>query len=125
MSELDITAHDATIVRSVRSKKARFKALVDSLPELVYETDLNGKITYANKKAFEFTGLTQKDLDKGVYSFDFFAPSERKRAMKNFKEALEKSTPTYNDYLFVKRDGGLFSLESRVSPLRLVPKQLA
>ena len=106
MAELIANVHDAAIIKCAKTKRINFKTLVDSLPEFVFETDLKGKVTYVNKKAFEFTALTQKDFDKGIYNIDFFAPSERKRAMKNFENAMQTSTPTFNEYLFTKKDGG-------------------
>lgn len=78
MAELIANVHDAAIIKCTKNKRINFKTLVNSLPEFVFETDLKGKITYVNKKAFEFTGFTQKDFDKGVYNIDFFAPRNAK-----------------------------------------------
>lgn len=78
MAELIANVHDAAIIKCAKTKRINFKTLVDSLPEFVFETDLKGKVTYVNKKAFEFTALTQKDFDKGIYNIDFFAPRNAK-----------------------------------------------
>lgn len=119
MVEIDTNVLDATDIQLVKSKKISFKKLVDFLPEFVFETDLTGKITYVNKKAFEFTGLTQKDFDKGVYNIDLFTLSERKRAMKNFKKAMETSTSTYNEYLFSRKGGGTVLARVEGVPIKI------
>jgi PAS domain S-box-containing protein len=93
---------------SLRRSSERFMTLADCLPEIVFETDMTGKLTYVNQKAYELTGYTQQDFNRGVYNFDFFSQRDLPRAKENFSRALMTSTPTSNEYSFVKKDGTEF-----------------
>ncbi len=102
----------------LKSSFERFLTLADCLPEVVFETDLTGKLTYVNRKAFELTGYTHEDFHKGVCSFDFFAPKDLERARTNFTKSMITSTPTVNEYSFVKKDGSTFPAMIKGIPIK-------
>ena len=92
----------------LKSSRERFMMLADCLPEVVFETDLTGRLTYVNQKAFELTGYTQEDFSKGVYIYNFLAPKDLERAKANFTKSMLTSTPTTNEYSIVRKDGTEF-----------------
>ena len=51
----------------------RFHTLVELLPEIVFETDLNERYTYANRQAIETFGVTSEKLREGLYIRDLVA----------------------------------------------------
>ena len=93
---------------SLRQSEERYRELADSLPEIVFETDFDGKIIYGNKKGFEIMGYEPDDLEKGLHNFDFFAPECVETAKRNYAYAMKTSTPTKNEYVIVKSDGTKF-----------------
>jgi len=46
--------------------EAKFKELVNLLPEMVFEIDKNAHIVFANARALELTGYSEEDLGKGL-----------------------------------------------------------
>lgn len=106
----------------LKSSAERFMMLADCLPEVVFETDLTGRLTYVNQKAFELTGYTQEDFSKGVYNFDFFAPRDLERAKANFAKSMVTSTPTCNEYSFVRKDGSEFPAIIKGLPIKFENK---
>jgi PAS domain S-box-containing protein len=94
--------------RDLKVLAERYMTLADSLPEVIFETDLTGKLTYVNRKALEITGYTMEDYSKGVYNFQFFAPKDLERAKATYTNAMINSTPTRNEYNFVRKDGSEF-----------------
>ena len=93
---------------NLRMSEERYRTLADSLPEIVFETDFNGKLTYLNKKAFEITGYTQEDFNAGAYYFSFFAPYDVERAKLNFGKAMVTASSTKNEYDLIKKDRTTF-----------------
>ena len=70
-------------IRLARSEKARresqenYKELANSLPQIVFETDVNGTITFANQNAFDVFGVSQNDLANGLNALNMLTPHER------------------------------------------------
>lgn len=83
----DITERKKT-EEMVRKSEARYRELANFLPEVVFEADLTGKITFLSQRSFEITGLTPQELEKGVNMLSFVVPEERERAKENIKKAL-------------------------------------
>ena len=46
-----------------RESEARYRALADAMPQIVWTADSDGKATYYNRRFFEYTGLEQSALD--------------------------------------------------------------
>ncbi|MCD6556006.1 MAG: PAS domain S-box protein, partial [Bacteroidales bacterium] len=44
----------------------RFKDLTNLLPQIIYECDIEGNLTYVNEQAFEFFRYTREDFEKGI-----------------------------------------------------------
>lgn len=75
---------------ALRESNRRFKDLADLLPQLIYEADAKGTITYTNKYGFHMSGCTEKDLGT-LKLMDFLTPESQSRARNDFsKDFAEK-----------------------------------
>ena len=72
----------------VKKSEARYRELANFLPEIVFETDLSGKITFFSQTAFEITGYTPEELEKGMNMLQFVVPEDRERAKENIRKRL-------------------------------------
>ena len=63
--------------------------LADSLPQIVFETDVVGKITFGNRRGLEVLQYTQEDLARGVNALDIFIPEDQERIQKNIIRILK------------------------------------
>ncbi len=52
--------------KKVKETEKRFRDLAELLPEIVFETDLTGKLTFVNKRALEILGYTTADIEDGL-----------------------------------------------------------
>jgi len=95
----------------------RYRSLADSLPEIVFETDVNGKVIYANETAFKITGYTKEDLAKGVSAFDLIEPKNRTKTQENFKAAVTNTQTEDIEYVCVRKDGSAFPIIVKTNPL--------
>jgi len=60
----ELEALDAECKRTEQAlleSEKKYRELVNSLPQIVFEMDANGLITFANRKAYDLLGYTQDD----------------------------------------------------------------
>lgn len=93
---------------ALKLEKERYSNLANSLPEIVFETDINGNVTFANARSFEITGYTKEDLTKGFDVFNLIAPEDKERAVDDFKKTLSNQPSDYYEYTVVRKDGSTF-----------------
>jgi two-component system cell cycle sensor histidine kinase/response regulator CckA len=105
-------AHEA-----LRRSEERFRELAEVLPEIVFEMDNDGVLTFVNKKAFEITDYGPEDLERGFNAIQLLVPEDRKRALTNIKKVMNGSEPMDNEYMAQRRDGSTFPLMARSVPI--------
>ena len=86
----------------------RSGSLADLLPEIVFETDAGGKLTFVNQKAYETTGYSHEDFRKGLRALDIIAPQDRARAARNIMEIFAGRGDGPHEYIAVRKDGTTF-----------------
>ena len=83
------------ISRQIESKgqlekgEAEFRDLVEMLPEIVFELDQDGIVTYLNPAANSVLGYSIDDLAKDNYLSKIFTNADRKSGVKKIKGVLE------------------------------------
>ncbi|MBT5894777.1 MAG: PAS domain S-box protein [Rhodospirillaceae bacterium] len=95
---------------ALADSESRFRELADLLPMSICETDLSGKITYANRKAMEHFGYSGTEFAAGLSVFDLMVPDQRLRASFMAMRILhgrEEGAQGY-EYTAVRRDGSHF-----------------
>lgn len=100
--------HRKQVEADLRSSEERFKDLVEMLPEVVFETDQNLELTFANRRAFELFGYSDEDLHRGLNGLEMLAPEDRARAKANIALRLKGEDPGTAEYQALKKDGSPF-----------------
>jgi PAS domain S-box-containing protein len=90
-----------------------FEKLADMLPEMIYEIDLSGKVTYANLQGLTYFGYSEDDLKNGLTLSDIFNESDKIRAMENLRTLTHDGLATNNEYLAKRKDGTLVPIITR------------
>ncbi len=90
---------------SMRKSEERYRELANFLPVIVFEADLTGKITFFSKQAFELTGITPEDVEKGSNIISFVLPQDRERALENMKKSMAGEDHGPNEYTLVRKNG--------------------
>jgi two-component system cell cycle sensor histidine kinase/response regulator CckA len=96
---------------ALKESEKRFRELTELLPLALFETDINGTITYSNKKGVEVFGYSEKEINLGISIFQFSAPKEREKWLADFK--LVKSGTRLsigNEYNAVNKEGSTFPI---------------
>lgn len=87
----------------------RYRELTDILPEAVFETGPDGAITYANPKAYELFGYTNKNLNH-VSPLEMVVESERKLVKENMQKVFTSATRQYHEYTGLHSSGKQFPI---------------
>jgi PAS domain S-box-containing protein len=94
---------------SLRESKEKFQQLADLLPQIVFESDIQGKLTYVNKQAYKLFGYAEDENFIGFNTLDFYPPEDKVLAIENIKKSLsgQKSNDS-NEYTMIRKDGTTF-----------------
>ncbi|MHB9040047.1 MAG: PAS domain S-box protein [Melioribacteraceae bacterium] len=101
----------------IRESEKRFKELANLLPQVVFETDLNGIITFANDSAFQIFGYSQEDLSNNLSAIQMLAPSERQIGIENIFRVLNGENLTSHEYIALRKDGSTFPVMIFSNPI--------
>ncbi|MCD4704033.1 MAG: PAS domain S-box protein, partial [Methanosarcinaceae archaeon] len=97
---------------AVAENEKRFKEMVDQLPQILCEYDLEGNISFANHQALDIFKYTQADLDMGQNAIQLLVPEDRNRARNNLKMILNGDMTGSLDieYTAVDKDRNTFPI---------------
>jgi PAS domain S-box-containing protein len=112
---LDITERRKA-QENLQESEERYRELANSLPDIVFEADADGKVVFVNDKGFEIAGISHEDLEKGLNALEFLVPDDRERAMKNIQRLLATSSNIYDEYKLLKKDGSTFPIIVTATP---------
>jgi PAS domain S-box-containing protein len=88
--------------------EGRFRELVDLLPQIVFEIDEKGNLTFLNDIAFASTGYGEDDLRRGLNAFQMFAPEDHDRAKQKIRKLLGGEKVSSDEYTVLRKDGSAF-----------------
>ena len=101
---------------SLRGSEERFRNLVESTSDLVWEIDKNFVYTYISPKVYEILGY-QTDEVMGKTPFDFMSPEESSRIRTVFNDlAADRKPFTFLENINIHKDGHHVVLETSGAP---------
>lgn len=95
--------------RKTRASDSKIRSLLESLSDMIFEADINGNITHANRITLKMLGYTQGDLKNGVNILDIIVSDEADR-VKDSISRLTNAEATQEElgleeYTFQRADG--------------------
>ncbi len=101
----------------IAESRQKYRDLVESTNDWVWEVDLDGKYTYFNTKVEDILGYSPEEM-KGKTAFDFMEPVEAERVLHIFHDVLESREPViglvnYN----IHKNGHQVVLETNAIPI--------
>lgn len=96
---------------AIMASEKKYRDLADSLPQVVFETTIDGKVTFVNKIAHDYFKYTPAELERGLNMFDMLAPSSRDSARRVISEAVAQKKQNYEtgaEYMAMRKDGTIF-----------------
>ncbi len=98
---------------SLRDSERRFRELAELLPEVVYEMDTAGRLTFVNRRAFEIFRYGQEDFEKGVEAITLLVPEDRDRAAHSIGRLMRGEDVGLSEYTALRKDGTRFPVMIR------------
>jgi PAS domain S-box-containing protein len=95
-------------MNQLRESESRFRELADLLPQPVYETNVHGVITFANRSGLDQFGYGPDDLAGGLHTLHMIAPDDRERALGIIQRIFRGEQTGANEYRAVRKDGTTF-----------------
>jgi two-component system, cell cycle sensor histidine kinase and response regulator CckA len=63
--------------KALRESKDKYRNLANSLPQIVFETDAGGNVTFANRNTYKLLGYSQEDFEKGINAAQILATDQK------------------------------------------------
>jgi PAS domain S-box-containing protein len=92
-------------IDALKKSEKRFREFAELLPEIVCETSINGKLTFANNLAYLRFGFSAEDFQKGIVFFNLFAEEDRMRLWEDFEKKIKNKLIDNYEYSIKLRDG--------------------
>ena len=106
---LDIT-EQISAEAALRSSENRFRELADSLPQVIFETDQTGNLTYVNQNAYHLFGYTKNDFENGINALDTLIAEDREKAANDILRVLDEKSVEHYEYTGQRKDGQTFPI---------------
>ena len=105
------------IEEQLKRSEEKYKTVVELLPEIVFECDLNGKLIFCNQISFNKYKYEQEDLNDSLNVFNLIIPEDRNRAIENTKLVINGESQTGHEYTALRKDGKTFPIIIYSSPI--------
>ena len=103
MRRLQSRREGLAATREIERSEARFRALIDSMPDIAFSANQEGRFDYFNQRWHEYTGLTG-EFDQET-SRKVLHPDEYDRIMEHWGKSLASGTPYENENRLRRHDG--------------------
>jgi len=103
-------------LKSLQKSEELYTRLVNSIPDIIIRTDLEGNILFVNDKALQIGGYGREEMI-GRKLLTFVAPEDHKEAKKN-KQLLLENRAGQREYLLLAKDGRKIPFDIRGDVLR-------
>ncbi|WP_236600126.1 hybrid sensor histidine kinase/response regulator [Ramlibacter alkalitolerans] len=116
-----IQATDATqrvtAQEALRESEAKFRAITNSIDQMIWATRADGFHDYYNDRWYEYTGVPYASTDGQAWS-GVFHPEDQKRAWAVWRHSLATGEPYHIEYRLRHRSGAYRWVLGRAQPLR-------
>ena len=101
----------------LRASEARFRAMAETVPSMIWTADPEGTITYANRQWFTYVGLTPEQNARGWPEL-VLHPDDRDRCVREWAHALRDGTDFEIEVRNRRHDGQYRWFVTRAMPVR-------
>ena len=102
---------------ALRESEEKFRELANSLPQIVFETDSHGTLTFANRNTFKLLGFSMDDIARGISVFQLLAFKSSKAVHEQFSRILSGKKLDGYEAVACTKDGRPFPIEIHATPV--------
>ena len=97
--------------RALRESEERYRTLVETSPDAITLSDLDGSIITCNRQSLILHGFERLEEVVGKNILDFVPEEERDQTREKIRESLERGFTENSEYVLLKKDGTRFPAE--------------
>jgi PAS domain S-box-containing protein len=105
------------VEENLRRSEENFKNFANFLPEVVFEADASGNLTFANDNGLKIFGVPRSVLEGKMNVLEVIAPEDRARAQGNIEKARAGEPTGDAEYVALRPDGTRFPVLVFSSPI--------
>lgn len=98
-------------------QEALFRALAEQAPEVIWNIDMNGKLTYLNRKGYELMGGTEADWIGDGWHVAMH-PDDKAEVFANWKHSRDSGKLSAGIRRLLAQDGSYHTMSYRATPVR-------
>ncbi len=102
---------------ALRESEERFREMADLLPDMLYESDADLNITYANQVAFTLLGYTREDIEAGINILHLLSPHDFERGEGRLQEVARTNAASTGEYSLRAKNGSFVPCEINSAPI--------
>ena len=103
--------------RRAKDSETRFRAMADSIDQMIWSTLPDGYHDYYNRRWYEYTGVPEGSTDGEAWN-GMFHPEDQDRAWAVWRHCLETGEPYHIEYRLRHRSGEYRWVLGRAQPVR-------
>ncbi len=107
---VDITENMLSRI-ALQESEALYLSILHASPDVITITDMEGNIKFSSPKVIKMFGLRNHGDANGHSLFEFVAPKDHERAMRNIEKMFHGEFFGAEDYTGVRADGSNFDIE--------------
>lgn len=102
---------------ALRESEEKYRGLVELLPLVVFETDKQGRLNFANRNAFDTFGYPEESLSEGLFLYDLTIEADHIRFKANLDRVLERMDLGMMEYTGLRKDKSTFPCIVMATPI--------
>jgi PAS domain S-box-containing protein len=103
---MDISTRKAA-EQEAKETERNYREMLDSLPQPVFELNMEGRLVIGNKAGYEFFGTPPIDPQHTISALDLFVEEDRPRIIENIRKSEEGILPEPSEFTAIRKDGSL------------------
>jgi len=92
----------------LRETEKKYRELAESLPQVIFEVDLDGTLKYVNQTVYQLFGYTPEEIARGFNVLEAFIPEDRERVALDIMLNIQGQGLGRREYTAVRKDGTRF-----------------
>ena len=113
---MDITDHKQ-MEEALRESRNRHLDMVNLLPQIVFELDEKGNLTFANRQGTLAFGYTLEDIKKGLNALQLVVPEDQEKARETIQRVLNGERSEGIEFRILRKDGNTFPAITYLAPI--------
>ncbi|KAA9035893.1 PAS domain-containing protein [Ginsengibacter hankyongi] len=113
---LDITEQKEK-EKLLKESQEKFELIADAIPHMIWEIEMDGKISYINKQWMDWSGLSLDDINNGGWS-SVIHPDDLEKVANGWAHAFENKVVYIGECRFKNPGGGYSWFTLKTTPVR-------